>query len=68
MSNVTLTVASLPGVFSQKKLDVGTALLLNNLPEVMQGKVLDFGCGAGGVISCFIGKKNTLTHTYPYLM
>jgi 16S rRNA (guanine1207-N2)-methyltransferase len=56
ISGVELTIASLPGVFSQKKLDVGTALLLNNLPEKMQGKVLDFGCGAG-VISCFIGKK-----------
>jgi 16S rRNA (guanine1207-N2)-methyltransferase len=56
ISGVELTIASLPGVFSQKKLDVGTALLLDNLPESMQGKVLDFGCGAG-VISCFIGKK-----------
>jgi len=56
ISDVPLTIASLPGVFSQKKLDVGTALLLENLPQEMQGKVLDFGCGAG-VISCFIGKK-----------
>ena len=56
VSGITLTIASLPGVFSQKKLDVGTALLLDNLPKDMQGKVLDFGCGAG-VISCFIGKK-----------
>ena len=56
ISGIALTIASLPGVFSQKKLDVGTALLLENLPKHMQGKVLDFGCGAG-VISCFIGKK-----------
>jgi len=56
VEDITLTIASLPGVFSQKKLDVGTALLLRNLPETMQGKTLDFGCGAG-VISCFIGKK-----------
>lgn len=56
IDNIELTIASLPGVFSQKKLDVGTALLLDNLPEAMRGKVLDFGCGAG-VISCFIGKK-----------
>ncbi|HCH70410.1 MAG TPA: 16S rRNA methyltransferase [Colwellia sp.] len=56
VSGISLTIASLPGVFSQKKLDVGTALLLDNLPKDMQGKVLDFGCGAG-VISCFIGKK-----------
>lgn len=57
---IKLTIASLPGVFSQQKLDVGTQLLLNHLPEDMCGKVLDFGCGAG-VISCFIGKKFTDT-------
>ena len=56
VEGIELTIASLPGVFSQKKLDIGTALLLRNLPEIMTGKVLDFGCGAG-VISCFIGKK-----------
>jgi len=56
IEGIKLTIASLPGVFSQQKLDVGTALLLSNLPEKIAGKVLDFGCGAG-VISCFIGKK-----------
>jgi 16S rRNA (guanine1207-N2)-methyltransferase len=56
IEGIELTIASLPGVFSQKKLDVGTALLLKNLPQKMTGKVLDFGCGAG-VISCFIAKK-----------
>ena len=56
VEGIELTIASLPGVFSQQKLDVGTALLLANLPEKMSGKVLDFGCGAG-VISCFVGKK-----------
>jgi len=57
INNITLTVASLPGVFSQQKLDRGTELLLKNLPTPINGKTLDFGCGAG-VISCFIGKKN----------
>lgn len=56
LDDIELTIASLPGVFSQKKLDIGSALLLKNLPSNMEGKVLDFGCGAG-VISCFIGKK-----------
>jgi 16S rRNA (guanine1207-N2)-methyltransferase len=60
IDGIELTIASLPGVFSQQKLDVGTALLLNNLPKKMAGKVLDFGCGAG-VISCFIGKRFTDT-------
>jgi len=56
VDSIKLTIASLPGVFSQRRLDLGTALLLQNLPKMMQGKVLDFGCGAG-VISCFVGKK-----------
>ncbi len=60
VDSTELTIASLPGVFSQKKLDVGTALLLDNLPKAMHGKVLDFGCGSG-VISCFIGKKHPNT-------
>ncbi len=55
IDGIELTIASLPGVFSQQKLDIGTALLLANLPTKMSGKVLDFGCGAG-VISCFVGK------------
>ncbi|WP_026301334.1 methyltransferase [Colwellia piezophila] len=60
VEGITLTIASLPGVFSQQKLDTGTELLLSNLPEKMSGNTLDFGCGAG-IISCFIGKKFTDT-------
>ncbi len=56
IDGITLKVAALPGVFSQSGLDKGTALLLNNLPQHLQGNVLDFGCGAG-VIAGFIGKK-----------
>jgi 16S rRNA (guanine1207-N2)-methyltransferase len=55
LADINLKIASLPGVFSQDGLDVGTKLLLENLPP-LAGKTLDFGCGAG-VISCFIGKK-----------
>lgn len=57
VDGIKLTIASLPGVFSQQKLDIGTALLLKHLPQEMTGEILDFGCGAG-VISCFIGKKH----------
>ncbi len=56
IAGIELTIASLPGVFSQNDLDVGTRILLDNLPQNLSDKVLDFGCGAG-VISCFIGKK-----------
>ena len=42
-----LTVASLPGVFSHGRLDVGSALLLEHLQQLPAGHMLDFGCGAG---------------------
>lgn len=42
----TLTIRSLPGVFSLGELDIGTRLLLDSLPD-LTGNVLDFGCGAG---------------------
>ena len=60
VDDITLEISSLPGVFSQDGLDIGTRLLLNNLPKDMKNKVLDFGCGAG-VISSFIGKKHPKT-------
>ena len=44
----------MPGVFSQAKLDIGTKVLLENLPSFPSGELLDFGCGAG-VIAAFIG-------------
>lgn len=52
-----LTVCALPGVFSQNRLDVGTAVLLPYLSEVTSGKIADFGCGAG-VISAYLAKLN----------
>lgn len=54
VKHLTFQVAALPGVFSQAKLDIGTQVLLNNLPANISGEVLDFGCGAG-VIACFVG-------------
>lgn len=56
----SIKVASLPGVFSHGELDKGTELLLNNLPENISGKILDFACGCG-VIGSFIRKYYTDT-------
>ncbi|GAB6261448.1 16S rRNA (guanine(1207)-N(2))-methyltransferase RsmC [Photobacterium sp. R1] len=42
----TLTIRSLPGVFSHGEFDQGSLLLIENLPA-LSGRVLDFGCGAG---------------------
>lgn len=55
-SGESLTICHLPGVFSRGELDKGTALLLDNLPNDIKGKVLDFGCGAG-VIGAVIKKR-----------
>ncbi|ANF82412.1 16S rRNA methyltransferase [Acinetobacter sp. NCu2D-2] len=52
-----LTVCALPGVFSQNRLDVGTAVFLPYLNQVTSGKIADFGCGAG-VISAYLAKLN----------
>lgn len=59
----TLTLRSLPGVFNHGKLDTGTALLLENLPEVTQGKVLDFACGCG-VIGAMLKRKHPEIELY----
>ena len=47
-----ITIHSLPGVFSHGHLDVGTRVLLDTFEDLPEGRVLDFGCGAG-VISAF---------------
>ncbi|CAM3002426.1 class I SAM-dependent methyltransferase [Acinetobacter celticus] len=55
--NGDLSICALPGVFSQNRLDVGTAVLLPYLTQVTSGKIADFGCGAG-VISAYLAKLN----------
>lgn len=57
INDISLTIRSLPGVFSFGQLDSGSELLLNNLPEQLNGEALDFGCGAG-VLSCYLLKKH----------
>ncbi|GAA4874142.1 methyltransferase [Ferrimonas pelagia] len=52
-----LILSSLPGVFGHGTLDQGTKLLLEHLPKIPQGRVLDFGCG-DGIIGAFLAKRN----------
>ncbi|MGM0570107.1 methyltransferase [Marinobacter sp.] len=43
-----VAVAGMPGIFSDGRLDEGTARLLETLAEIpVRGPVLDFACGAG---------------------
>jgi len=45
----TLRFTTDAGVFSKGELDNGTRILLKAMPEKMQGRVLDLGCGWGPV-------------------
>jgi len=51
-----LILNSLPGVFSQEKLDKGTQVLLKHLPRKIKGRILDFGCGTG-TIAAYISQN-----------
>jgi 16S rRNA (guanine1207-N2)-methyltransferase len=57
INQVELTIYSLPGVFSHGALDMGTRILLENLEGKPEGKILDFGCGAG-LIGAYLAKVN----------
>ncbi|MDB4939757.1 MAG: rRNA methyltransferase [Candidatus Doudnabacteria bacterium] len=57
ISDVSLEVVSLPGVFSHGRLDDGTKMLLETLPRFENEKILDWGSGAG-VIGAFIKKTS----------
>lgn len=60
-----LTIFSLAGVFSQNKLDIGTAQLLPYLSQVKSGKLADFGCGAG-VIACTLAIAQPNSQIFAY--
>ena len=56
---VELSWASYPGLFAHGHLDPATEALLKKLPP-LEGRVLDFGCGAG-VISQFVQRRDGIT-------
>jgi 23S rRNA (guanine1835-N2)-methyltransferase len=52
-----ISIFGLPGVFSRDKLDIGTQVLLDHLPEVgPQESVIDLGCG-NGILGAIIANK-----------
>jgi len=53
-----LTLVGLPGVFCREKLDIGTRVLLDYLPEISENaKVIDLGCG-NGVLGATLAKRH----------
>lgn len=48
-----IQICNMAGVFSEKRLDLGTELLLSHLPK-LEGRVLDFGCGAGVIAAALL--------------
>lgn len=60
-----IKVASYPGVFAHGRLDGGTALLLDKLPELnFSGDVMDFGCGAGVIGACIARHNKDVNLTF----
>ncbi|QSX37741.1 methyltransferase [Shewanella sedimentimangrovi] len=55
-----LVICNAVGVFSDRRLDEGTALLLDHLPR-LHGRVLDFGCGAGVIAAALLKQQPELT-------
>lgn len=55
-----VTICNLVGVFSEKRLDQGTELLLSHLPT-LSGRVLDFGCGAGVITAALLKAQPSLS-------
>ena len=48
---------SQPGIFSWDKIDDGSALLAQHLPQDLSGHVADFGCGWGYLARCVLGSS-----------
>ncbi|MCT7947289.1 methyltransferase [Shewanella septentrionalis] len=55
-----ISICNLVGVFSEKRLDLGTELLLSHLPT-LSGRVLDFGCGAGVIAAALLKAQPNLS-------
>jgi len=58
-NDLGLTIKQYPGVFSDKKIDYGTRLLLESIPKINDhDTILDLACG-NGIIAAFMRAQNT---------
>lgn len=58
-----LSLVSFPGLFSKKRLDLGTRILLENILLPDEGVVADVGCGYGPV-GIYVALKNPRLSVY----
>ncbi len=63
VDGIPLSLVSHPGLFSKKKLDLGTRVLLENLIIPEKGIVADVGCGYGP-IGIYVSLKNPNLKVY----
>lgn len=57
IDGIPLSLVSRPGLFSKKKIDLGTRVFMENLIIPSEGTVVDLGCGYGP-IGIFLALKN----------
>jgi 16S rRNA (guanine1207-N2)-methyltransferase len=62
ISRRSYALASWPGLFAGEALDLGTALLLENIPPVEGRDVLDVGCGYGPISTVAAGRGGRITY------
>ncbi|EWG07720.1 MAG: methyltransferase small domain-containing protein [Candidatus Aramenus sulfurataquae] len=63
VNGIPLSLVSHPGLFSKKKLDLGTRVLLENLLIPESGTVADVGCGYGP-IGIYVSLRNPKLKVY----
>jgi 16S rRNA (guanine1207-N2)-methyltransferase len=56
------SLKSLPGVFSRQRIDAGTQLLLEALPQQLPTPVLDFACGNGVIARTLHERQHPLLY------
>lgn len=56
IGGLTLSLFSLPGLFSEGRLDAGTRVLLETVTDCPEGPVLDFACG-NGVVAAWLSRN-----------